>query len=258
MANYYFLATLLPPLKVGSPVELGSQELEFLLEQNLTPEDLELVRVLKRLIDIDNIRAVWKKQPFTPGGNIEHNELEDLLFFKEGLPEYVLDYLDTYQDKKELIENFPKILHSYFAKESTSKNSFLSHYITFQWQWKLVFTALRARDLGRDIEKEIVRENEENPFIEELRDATREKNFEPPAPYTGLKELYETRKSAPLDLYQALSEWRFEYIEELIEWENFSIERILGYVAQLEICEEWLQLDKLKGLEIVEEIIEVV
>ncbi|MBS0634556.1 MAG: DUF2764 family protein [Verrucomicrobia bacterium] len=258
MANYYFLATLLPPLRVGSPVELSSAELQFLLEQNLTPSDMELVRVLKRLIDIDNIRAIWKKQPYTPGGNIDYNELEELLVFKEGLPEYVLEFLDSYQEKKELIENFPKILHSYFAKESTNKNGFLKRYITFQWQWKLVFTALRAHELGRDIEKELAAADNENPFLEELLDASKEKQFEPPAPYTGLKELFDSRKTAPLDLYQALSEWRFDYIEEMIEWENFSIERILGYVAQLEICEEWLQLDKLKGLEIVEEIMEIV
>lgn len=258
MANYYFLATLLPPLKVGSPVELGSRELEFLLEQNLTSKDLELVAVLKLLIDLNNIRALWQKQPFAPGGNIDQYELEERLFFKEKLPEYVLDYLELHQDQKELLNNFPSILHSYFAKESQNPDLFLQHYLTFEWQWRLVFVALRAHDLKRDLEKELAYEDLENPFVIELLAASREKTFTPPAPYTDLKAIYEARKNAPLDLYQALSQWRFNYIEEYIEWENFSIERILGYVAQVELCEEWLQLDKLKGLEIVEEMMEVV
>lgn len=258
MANYYFLATLLPPLRVGAPVELGLRELDFLLEQNLTPKDLEIVSVLKWLIDIDNIRAIWKKQPFLPGGNYEQYDLEERLFFKEGLPQYILDYLEEYHDKKELIDNFPAILHRYFAIMSQNTDPFLQKYLTFQWQWRLVFVALRAHELNRDLETEIKHEDLENPFVAELLAASREKTFEPPAPYTGLKALYESRKAAPLDLYQALSEWRFNYIEELIEWENFSMDRILGYIAQLEICEEWLQLDKLKGLEIVEEMMEVV
>ncbi len=258
MANYYFLATLLPPLKVGSAVEIGSEELEFLLEQNVNPSDLKLVQTLKRLIDLDNIRAIWQNQPFTPRGNIAQENLKERLFFKEGLPEYILEYLDQYQETKDLIRNFPSVLQRYFATESTSKDSFISKYLTFQWQWKLVFVVLRAQDLKRDLETELQNEDLEDPFVKELIDASREKNFPLPAPYTDLKALYESRKDAPLDLYQALSEWRFRFIEELIEWENFSMQRILGYIAQLEICEEWLQLDKLKGLEIVEEMMEVV
>ena len=261
MANYYFLATLLPPLKVGSPVDITSYELDFLLQQNLTEKDYKLVHDFKLLIDIDNIRALWQKQPLKPGGNYEQHELEELLFYKESLPEYIVDYLETYTDAHEQIENFPLVLHKYFAwakKHVDKSNWFLAQYITFQWQWRLVFVALRAHDLQRDLEKELQYEDLEDPFVAEIIALAREKVFEPPAQYAGLKALYEARKSAPLDLYQAISMWRFNYIEELIEWENFSMERILGYLAQLEICEEWLQLDKLKGLEIVDEIMDVV
>ena len=257
MANYYFLATLLPPLKVGSPVELGSGELQFLLQQNLTKEDFELVHVLKHVIDIYNIRAVWQKQTFIPGGNYEQHDLEERLYYKEGLPKYILDYLDQYTDK-ELLANFPSILHRYFSTERQCTNAFLNRFLTFEWQWRLLFVALRARDLGRDLEKELSYEDLEDPFVSDLIAASKQKKIEPPAPFADVKALYEESKSSPLNLYQALAQWRFNFIEESIEWENFSIERILGYVAQLEICEEWLQLDKLKGLEIVEEIMEIV
>lgn len=258
MANYYFLATLLPPLKVGASVEIDSRELDFLLQQNMTPEDLEKVTVLKRLVDIENIRAIWQKQPFAPGGTIEEYDLEERLFFKEGLPSYILAYLEQYKEKKDLIDNFPKIVHQFFARESQNPDPFLSRYLTFEWHWRLIFVALRAQDLHRNVEQELQYEDPEDPFVEQLLESSKEKHFEPPAPYAGLKSLYEARKSAPLDLYQALSEWRFNYVEELIDWDNFSTDRILGYVAQLEICEKWLQLDKLKGLEIVDEMMEVV
>lgn len=258
MANHYFLATLLPPLKVGSHVELGSKEIHFLLEQNLSPHELRAVWVLKLLIDIDNIRSIWQKQPFKHGGNYELHDLEERLFFKERLPKYILDYLEQYHETKEQIQHFPKILHQYFAYESQTTDPFLKPYLTFQWQSRLVFVALRAHDLKRNIEAELAFEDKEDPFVAELLAASREKKFDPPAPYADLKALYESKKAAPLNLYQAISEWRFSRIEEMIEWDNFSVGRILGYVAQLELCEEWLQLDKLKGLEIVEEMMEVV
>src|SRR5262249_54467754 len=105
------------------------------------------------------------------------------------------------------------------AVESNNPNYFLSHYLTFEWHWRLVFVVLRAKDLERNVEQELQDEDPEDPFIEKLLAEAREKHFEPPAPYTGLKTLYEARKRAPLDLYQALSEWRFSHIEEAIEWE---------------------------------------
>ncbi len=258
MANYYFLATLLPPLKVGAPVELNSKELEFLLQQNLTKEDYESVAALNRFIDIENIRAVLKKQPIMPGGTLDQYDLEDSVAFKEGLPQYVLDYLEEGADKQELLDNFARLLHRYFAEESKSKSSFVANYITFEWHLKLVLVAIRAHELGRNLEEELKDEDQEDPFVTELLERSKDKHFELPAPYQEIKALYDAKKDQPLDLYQTLSEWRFSHIEELIEWEFFSIERILGYVAELKICEEWLQLDKLKGLEIVDQMMDVV
>ncbi len=260
MANYYFLATLLPPLRVGAPVEISSKELQYYMEQNLklTPKDLAYFSALKRLVDIDNIRSIWLNGPFMPGGEYDQYELEDALFYRIGLPSYVLEYLEQFPEKNERLQNFPLLLHRYLACESQSSNPFVRAYLTFEWHWRLVFVAIRALDLGRDVDHEFRYEDPEDPFVADLIARAKEKTFEAPAPYNGLKALYESRKQAPLDLYQALSEWRFNYIEELIEWDFFSLERILGYVAQLEICEQWLQLDKLKGLEIVEEMMEVV
>lgn len=258
MANYYFLATFLPPLKVGSPVEIGSKELDFLLCQNLTPQDLEKVATLRRFIDIENIRAIWHKQPITSGGNFDEFGLEEALFYGEALPSYVLEFMEQFLNKKERLEQFPRLLHTFFAEESKSSVPFLAKYLSFEREWRLIFVALRALDLQRDLAHEFRFEDPEDPFIAKLLCEVSEKHFELPAPYTGLKTLFEARKKAPLDLYQALSEWRFDRLEEQIEWDNFSIEYILGYVAQLEICEKWLELDKRKGLEIAEEMMEVV
>jgi len=258
MANYYFLATLLPPLKVGSPVDLGSKELDMLLRQDLTKSDLEKVTVLRRLIDLENIRAIWQKQPFETGGNFDEFELEEALFSGVGLPTYVVEFMEQYPEKQDRLKHFSTLLHRFFSVESKNSNSFVAEYLTFERQWRLVFVALRAITLKRSVESELQFEDPEDPFVAQLLAEAQKKHFEPPRPFEELKPLYEARKKAPLDLYQALSIWRFDYLEEQIEWENFSIERILGYIAQLEICEKWLELDKRKGLEIAEEMMEVV
>lgn len=258
MANYYFLATLLPQLKVGTVADIGSRELDFLLRENLTQEDFEKVTILRRLVDIENIRAILQKQTIEPGGNLDQNELEECLLYREGFPSYVLDFLEQNQEPGDMIKNFTRLLQSYFTIERKTEDQFLSQYLTFEWQWRLVFVALRAKDLKRPFATEFQYEDPDDTFVSAILSEGDSVNFDPPAPYEGLKVLYEARKGSPLDLYQALSEWRFNRIEEMTEWEFFSIERILGYVAELEICEKWLELDKRKGLEIVEEMMEVV
>lgn len=257
MANYYFLATLLPGLKVGSPPQLGSKELNFLLEQNLTKKDAYKIVVMRRLQDVENIKNMLLSQPFQSGGNFKTaGELTEALNSENGLPDYLLHYWHDNKDKDSRQEMFPKLLRDYFDIESKSKDEFLSTYLIFEWHWRLIFVALRAKELDRDIKYEMRFENPNDPFINQILIQNESATFDPPYPFTSLKALFETRKHAPLDLYQALCEWRFEQIKEMIHWQSFSTARILSYVAQLEICEKWLELNKRKGLQLLEEIIE--
>jgi hypothetical protein len=257
MKNYYFLATLLPQLRVGSPPEMSSRELDFLLRQNLNSDDFQQVSILRQLVDLDNMRALWVKEPVKAGGNFDEQELEENLLFRQHLPSYVIKFLDTYPETEKRIRHFPVLLRCYFEENTKSLATFLGKYLQFEWQWRVVFCVLRSRRLGRDFLEELQIENQEEPFISEIISLNQGNFFQPPAPYEGLLALYEAKREEPLELYQAISEWRFSYIESMIEWDNFSFERILGFVAQLEICEEWLQLDKRKGSEIVKKLMEV-
>jgi hypothetical protein len=257
MKNYYFLATLLPPLRVGSPPEMSSRELDFLLRQNLTESDFGQVMILRQLVDLDNMRAMWQKLPIKSGGNFDEQELEEALIFRQNLPSYVILFLDTYKEAKERIKHFSLLLRWYFEANTKDAAVFLGRFLSFEWQWRVVFAVLRAKSLGRDFLEELQYENYEDPFIAEIIALNTGSFFQPPAPYDGLTALYEAKKEQPLELYQAISEWRFSHIGAMIEWDNFSFEKILGFVAQLEICEEWLQLDKRKGSEIVKTLMEV-
>jgi uncharacterized protein DUF2764 len=256
MANYYFLATLLPPLKMGTPPELGSKELNFLLKQELTTKDLEKIAVLRFLTDLENIRNIWLQQPLQTGGNYSEQELREMLAENKTLPRYMVQFLNQYPEIEDRLVHFPELLRAYFEKESKSKDAFLGPYLCFEWQWRLVFVALRAKELDRDIKYELRFENPQDPFIADIIAQNEAKTFEPPAPYTSLKALFEARKHAPLELFQALCEWRFDHVKQMIDWQCFSTARILGYVAQLEICERWLELNKRKGLQLLEEMIE--
>lgn len=254
MAKYYFVTTLLPELKIGQPIDLESRELDFILRLNLTHEDFKKVSILRRFMDIENIRRFWQGEPIELGSNFDEKEIEENILLRQAYPRYVFDFIDRYEDIPSRLKHFTELLHTFFHEEMYKPDGFVERYLRFEWEWRLTLTALRAKHLGRDLVKEMQFEDPENPFVQQILEQKDAKSFEVPDAYKALKIIFETKETSPIELYQAIAEWRFNHIEEMVGWHTFSIDRILGYVVQLEICETWLKMDKRKGLEIIEEI----
>lgn len=254
MTKYYFVTTLLPSLKIGSPPELESHELDFLLKLNLTSEDYEKVTSLRQITEIENIRKFWGKDPIEPGGNYTEKELEENLLHLENYPPYLFAYMEQYPDGKERLKHFPELIREFFRIEIENAQGFTKEYLIFEWKWRLVITALRAKNLGRNLLEEFRFEDPENPFVQEILSQANAPTYEPPEDFQVLKTLFETKKSHPLEFSLALAEWRFEHIEEMVGWDTFDIDFVLGYIVLLEICETWLRLDRKKGLELIEKV----
>lgn len=225
-------------------------ELDFHLHLNLSKEDLVSVEALRRLADLDNIYAMLHGETRASGGNYNMQELEEMLLQQEKLPAYILDFFATYSSRQEQIKNFHELYHRYFSIETGRHNGFVHKYLVFERQVKLVFTALRALHLGRDLKKEFSDEDPEDPFIQQLME--QKASSETPEGFEEVKTMFEQYKEKPFDLYQALAEWRFRKVEEIAGRHTFYIDRILAFIVQLEICEKWLELDKAKGLQIIE------
>jgi len=255
MTKYYFVTTFLPDLKIGAAPDLSSTELEFLLKMNLSPDDYKKVTLLRRLNELENLRHFWRDEELEQNGNFTRKEIEDNLLQRENYPRYVFEYLDRYESKKARLDHFPELLREFFRYEKKKEDGFVQCYLNFEWKWRMVFTALRASHLGRDLEKEFANEDPEDPFIQTILDQKTANTYTPPDEFLPLKAMYEENKELPLELNLALAEWRFNKIEEMVGWHTFDVSRILGFVAQLDICEKWLQLDRKKGLEFVNKLV---
>ena len=254
--KYYFVTTLLPSLQIGSIPELGSRELSHILEENLSSKDLKEVEAIRRVVDMENLRLFWQKRAFNPGGTYTENDFEECFFWRERLPEYVLAYVEKYPSDENKIAHFSELFETFFRIEQEEKHtSFVKEYIRFEWEWRQALVFLRARTLEYDMRQKIG--ETEDPFLEELLRHKDDTVFEMPEGFTPLKTLYEQRKHSPLDLHQGIEEWRFNHIADTIRWKTFSLSRILGYVAQLAIVETWLELDRKKGLHIIDRMMTV-
>ncbi len=254
--QYYFIGTALPPLRIGEEPDVTWNELQKLLKENLTPRDYAQTQVLRRYFDILNIRAFLKKEPLDPFGNLDKNDLEEVLLGELArLPPYAMQFLEKYESKEDKIYHFPELIAAFFREEVDDSVGFLKRYLVFERNLRLILTAYRAKQLGRDITKELQFENPDEDIIVQLLSQKDSKTFEPPEGFEDLTTILDENYSSPLALHKALNEYRFRKLDEMSVWEVFSFERVLAYLASFFIVEKWMALDKEQGLKIVDNIV---
>lgn len=250
--QYYFLASRLPDLEIGQQPDLSWEEFLFLLETNLTERDLEWVRVLRFYFDLQNLRRFWLNEPLDPRGNYSIVSLEEGLLKEDEFPEYVYLFLDKYAHQDDRLRHFSELVAAYFQQPYAHAPQFIQDYIAFERQLRLILVGFRAHALNRDLATELQNEDPDDPLVAQLMAHKDAKSVEPPEGFEGLKNLFEHHGDDPLDLYQGLANYRFQWIEERLNAEMFSIDRILGYTIQLNMVLQWLELDQQKGQKLID------
>ncbi len=247
MSNYYYLAASLPPLVFGEVPEISFVELSGRLALNLTKKDFEKTQVLRRYIDLQNIRSLFLEEPIDPRGFLSEKELDEALLTRTGLPEYVFDFLDQYELLSDRIRYFSSLLVHYFAEEGPKQDGFLRKFLQFEREWRLVLIGLRAQEMGRDLSRELQFEDPKDPFVQDLLVQKDMDRYAPPMEYQEIKEMIAASGFDPWERYRAFAAFRFSKIEELVDTPLFSIDQILAYLAQLMILESMNELDKKRG-----------
>lgn len=247
MANYYFLAASLPPLYLDKKPELSFAELKERLVLNLNRRDYEKTVVLRRFIDLTNIRSLLLEEPIDPRGNLDEKALDEALLIRNILPSYVFDFLDRYENVSDQVKHFSGLLSLFFLEEIPHQKGFLRKYLSFEHEWRLVATALRAKQYGKDLIRELQFEDFGDPLVAQILAQKDAAHYEPPFEYLDLKEKLSSCGTDPWLQYRVFAEYRFVKIEEMIDHPLFSIEWILAYMAQLLIVEHANELDALKG-----------
>jgi hypothetical protein len=252
MRNYYFIVPSLPSLALHERPEMTFEELMARLEINLSKQDLEKTVTLRRFVDIYNIRALLLEESVDPKGNLNEKELDEALLVRTILPDYVFDFLDQFEKVPDKIRNFPGLLARFFNEEIPKQKGFLRHYFILEREWRLVLLALRAKQLNRDVARELQFEDSTDPIVAHILAQKDSEIYEPPLEYAELKELIASCYADPWAEHRAFAEYRFRKIAELAENRLFTIDQILCYMAQLMIIESINELDVERGNMILE------
>jgi hypothetical protein len=252
MAAYYFLGTLLPELHIGEAPEIGFSEFDQLLRDNLSTHDYAKTKTIRNLYDISNLRAYWKDEPFDHYGNFTPSELEEALVTRSMLPDFVFNFIDKYESNEERLRHYPELLAIFFRNAISKASGFFEYYLSLERELRLVLVAFRAKKMNRDIFNELQYENPEEDFIAQILAQRDSASYEPPEKYEEIKMLFEQHYDNAVELQKSLLEYRFSKIDEKLGIELFSMDRVLAYMIELIMVERWQQMDKQKGLKIVD------
>ncbi len=247
MRNYYFVVPSLPPLAIGDRPEITFEEFKTRMEVSLSKADLEKTKVLRRFVDICNIRALLMEETVDPRGNLNEKELDEALLGHFSLPDYVFEFLDQFEKVADKIRNFSGLLAAFFNAEIPRQKGFLRSYLIFERECRLVLLALRAKQLGRDVARELQFEEPTDPFVAQILAQKDSGSYDPPAEYVDLKELIASCYADPWLENKAFAAYRFKKIGEMAEGKLFSIDQILCYMAQLMIIKNLIELDAERG-----------
>ena len=231
----YFLAASLPPIKFGEEPELSMADLDQLLKDNCSKKEMDAIALLRRLLDLDNVRHVIRSEPVSPWGTLTQKELEEVLLNKVGLPDYVFEILDRYEGVEEQVQAFDEIFFAFFSTEAHEETGFLKRFYTFEWVLHLCLTAYRAEKMGRPLQEALRHADQTSLIVKALPEF--------PFEFKDLSELLGSLPDEPLEQYVALMRYRFEKFETLYDGNPFSLAGVMVYMLKLMIAEEWYSLN---------------
>jgi hypothetical protein len=248
MNKYYFLLCSLPTIEIGSKPYVTFVELENYLDWNLNEQDKKILYKFKEYLDFKNLKNFWMNREIDPRGNLDDKTIHEVSLREDLLPEYVCDFMKKFQTSEQRINNF-SIIEIAFIRDCIEHplSKFLLAYFTLKRETKLILTALRAKTLGRDISKELEGEDFDDPLIQNIISQKDEKAYLPPQEYEELKDLYLKNQEDPKALYKAYLEFCFNRYAEFSESYPFTIDQILGYLANLILVEDYNNLDQERG-----------
>ena len=245
--SYYFLGSVLPPLKLGMAPELHFEDLLVLLEENMSARDFKKIAKIRSFIDLQNVKYLLQKEPLDERGNMSEKELDQALVTREGLPEYLYEYLDDYEQTVDQIRHFSSVYVKFFREMEQKEKGFLSFYFNFEREWRLLMIGFRSKRIERDLSKELQYEDFQDPLVAHLLAQKDSPQFEFPFEYQDFDEQVKQAQDHPMDQYQALAKYRFNRLQNQVQDHPFSADYALGYFVQYMLVQDWNQLNNHQG-----------
>jgi hypothetical protein len=264
--NYYCLVAGFPDLiPDDKKLHFSSVELRNYLREEIHPADFELVKLFYLPWDHENLISLLFDSEFEwdERGNYSREKLEEFVDKKQfelinpsEFPAYFIDFIEFYHDDE---EEFPKIAAVKFLTEGWYKtlagsgNKFVEEFGEFKQNMANIMLALNGRKHDIPFEEAIIGDDEVTHALKR----SRARDFGLASEIDDIEtivQIFEIENI--LDRELKLDNHTWQFIDEIIFFNYFTIEKVLGLVQKLFIVERWFELDKEKGQQIFNQLLE--
>jgi hypothetical protein len=264
--NYYCLIAGFPDLiPDDKKLHFSSVELRNYLREEIHPADFELVKLFYLPWDHENLISLLFDSEFEwdERGNYSREKLEEFVDKKQfelinpsEFPAYFIDFIEFYHDDE---EEFPKIAAVKFLTEGWYKtlagsgNKFVAEFGEFKQNMANIMLALNGRKHDIPFEEAIIGDDEVTHALKR----SRARDFGLANEINDIEtivQIFEIENILDRELKLDMHTWQF--IDEITFFNYFTVEKILGFVQKIFIVERWFELDKEKGQQIFNQLLE--
>jgi hypothetical protein len=246
-------------------LHFSSVELRNHLQEELHPSDFELVKQFYLPRDHENLLNLLFESEFDwdDRGNFSRSFMEKFIDKKQyGLtdtsevPGYFVDFMDYYHSDE---EDFPKseavnyLASGWYNLLRKSGNSFVTEFAEYKQNMANILLALNGRKHDIPFEQAIIGDNE----ITRALKKSRSRDFGLSNEINDIESIVQIFEiDNILDREMKLDNHFWQFLDEMTFFNYFSIEKVLAFVQKLFVAERWFELDKEKGQQIFNQLLE--
>ena len=171
------------------------------------------------------------------------------------IPSYLREFITDFKEERLRYEASPANVLSwmYYDYMMKSENPLVREYAEFAMNLKNLVTALNARKYGMNIAREVIGSNE---FATALR-TSNAKDFGLTLDYPYVEKVIALMESDDLvERERGLDLIVWNFLDEAVTFEYFSLKRVISYMLRLMIVERWSKMSSESGRKVFMEMVE--
>lgn len=264
--KYYYLIAGLPDIiPDDKKLVFSSVQLRTYLKEELHPSDYRLVEMFYLPWDHENLLKLLYKEDsgWDERGNYSLDTMEQLADRKQfdlmdlsEFPSYLVNFLEEYHDDEEnyaKAEAIKKLTAGWYSYLLGSDNEFVRELALFKRNFGNILLAMNGRKHHISIENALIGDDDITTALKK----SRSRDFGLSNEVTDMEKLiqiFETENILDRELKFDTYIWQF--LDESTFFNYFTIERIIAFVQKLFIAERWYLLDKEKGQQMFNQLLE--
>lgn len=257
--NYYCFIAGLPEIFLDDrKLSLSVNGFRELAREVLKKEDVKLIDLF--FLPADNKQILRLLNKMAPDTNLKTvyplQRLEDEISEPtNSLPAYLNQFIADFKKEHLRYNVSPENVLSwmYYNHLLKSGSKFIRNYAEFVMNVKNLETALTCRKYGKEVAPEIIGDN---IFARTLR-ASNSKDFGLAMEYPYVEKVISLMSNTDLvERERGLDLLLWDYIEEAVVYEYFSMEKVLSFMLELMIVERWSKMSSESGRKVFMEVVD--